>query len=192
MSHRILLALLLTITSASAVDFKSQIAPIFRNKCFACHSTTKKVKGKLALDDAELPKVIGPGQHIIPGKSIQSTMFINCTLPSDDDDVMPPEGKNRLTDAEVALLKGWIDEGASLTAGGAAPAPAAEPAAAMPAAGGAPMKWTSNDGKEIEAVFMGLEGDGVLLKMNTTGTTHIVPLTRLSPESQEQAKTATK
>ncbi len=54
------------------------------------------------------------------------------------------------------------------------------------------MKWTSNDGKEIEAVFMGLEGDGVLLKMNTTGTTHIVPLTRLSPESQEQAKTATK
>lgn len=191
MSHRILLALILTVTTASAVDYKSQIAPIFRNKCFACHSVTKKVKGKLALDDAELPKAIGPGQHIIPGEAMKSTMFINCTLPSDDPDVMPPDGKNRLTDAEVELFKAWITEGASLTAGGAAPAPAAAPAAAMPAAGGL-LKWTSSDGKVIDAQFMGLEGDGVLLKMPDTGVTHIVPLSRLSPESQEQAKTATK
>lgn len=191
MSHRILLAFLLTAATASAVDFKSQIAPIFRNKCYACHSVTKKVKGKLALDDAELPKQIGPGKNIIPGEAMKSTMFINCTLPDDDADVMPPEGKNKLTDAELDLFKAWITEGANLTGGGAAPAPAAAPAAAMPAAGGL-AKWTSNDGKVIEAEFMGLEGDGVLLKIPATGVTHIVPLSRLSPESQEQAKTATK
>jgi mono/diheme cytochrome c family protein len=192
MKSRILLALVLTATAASAVDYKTQIAPIFRNKCYACHSVTKKVKGKLALDDAELPKQIGPGKHIIPGEAMKSTMFVNCTLPDDDADVMPPEGKNRLTDAEIDLLKNWIAEGASLTGGGAAPAPtpAAAPAV-MPAAGGL-LKWTSNDGKVIEAQFMGLEGDGVLLKMPATGVTHIVPLSRLSPESQEQAKTATK
>ena len=192
MKSRILLALVLTATAASAVDYKTQIAPIFRNKCYACHSVTKKVKGKLALDDAELPKQIGPGKNIIPGEAMKSTMFVNCTLPDDDADVMPPEGKNRLTDAEIDLLKNWIAEGASLTGGGAAPAPtpAAAPAV-MPAAGGL-LKWTSNDGKVIEAQFMGLEGDGVLLKMPATGVTHIVPLSRLSPESQEQAKTATK
>lgn len=190
MSHRILLALLITVTTASAVDYKSQIAPIFRNKCFACHSVTKKVKGKLAMDDAELPNQIGAGKNIIPGEPMKSTMFINCTLPDDDQDVMPPDGKNKLTAAELDLFKAWIAEGASLTGGGAAPAPAAAPAA-MPAAGGL-LKWTSSDGKVIEAEFMGLEGDGVLLKMGTTGVTHIVPLTRLSPESQEQAKTATK
>ena len=192
MKSRILLALVLTATAASAVDYKTQIAPIFRNKCYACHSVTKKVKGKLALDDAELPKQIGPGKNIIPGEAMKSTMFVNCTLPDDDADVMPTEGKNRLTDAEIDLLKNWIAEGASLTGGGAAPAPtpAAAPAA-MPAAGGL-LKWTSNDGKVIEAQFMGLEGDGVLLKMPATGVTHIVPLSRLSPESQEQAKTATK
>ena len=191
MSHRILLALLITATTASAVDYKSQIAPIFRNKCYACHSVTKKVKGKLALDDAELPGQIGAGKNIIPGEPMKSTMFINCTLPDDDADVMPPDGKNKLTAAELDLFKAWIAEGASLTAGGAAPAPATAPAAAMPAAGGL-LKWTSNDGKVIEAEFMGLEGDGVLLKMASTGVTHIVPLTRLSPESQTQAKTATK
>ena len=120
---------------------------------------------------------------------MKSTMLVNCTLPNDDADVMPPEGKNRLTDAEIDLMKAWITEGASLTGGGAAPAPAA---AATPAAAGGLLKWTSSDGKIIEAQFMGLEGDGVLLKMPATGVTHIVPLARLSPESQAQAKSATK
>lgn len=189
MKFSLLFALALTVTTASAVDFKTQIAPIFRNKCYACHSVTKKVKGKLALDDAELPKQIGPGKNIIPGEAMKSTMFINCTLPDDDADVMPPEGKNKLTAAELDVFKAWITEGASLTGGGAAPA---APAAATPAAAGTPQKWTSSDGKIIEAVFMGLEGDGVLLKMPATGVTHIVPLTRLSPESQQQAKTAVK
>ncbi len=189
MTHRLLLALALLTGTASAVDFKTQIAPIFRNKCYACHSETKKVKGKLALDDNKLPEQIGPGKNIIPGEAMKSTMFINCTLPDDDADVMPPDGKNRLTAAELDLLKSWITEGASLTAGGAAPAPAAAPTAAPAAAGGL-TKWTSSDGKVIDAQFMGLQGDGVLLKMPDTGVTHIVPLTRLSPESQAQAKAA--
>lgn len=187
MNHRFLLAFALLTSTASAVDFKSQIAPIFRTKCYACHSETRKVKGKLALDDNKLPEQIGPGKNIIPGEAMKSTMFVNCTLPDDDADVMPPDGKNRLTAAELDLLKTWITEGASLTAGGAAPAPAAPTAA--PAAGGA-TKWTSSDGKVIEAQFMGLQGDGVLLKMPDTGVTHIVPLARLSAESQAQAKTA--
>lgn len=188
MKYRILLVLLTAVGTASAVDYKSQIAPIFRNKCYACHSVTKKVKGKLALDDDKLPEQIGPGKNIIPGEAMKSTMLINCTLPDDDADVMPPDGKNRLTDAEIDLLKGWINEGASLAAGGASPTPA--PASA-PAAGGV-MKWTSSDGKVIEAEFMGLQDDGVLLKIPSTGVTHIVPLTRLSAESQAQAKSAKK
>ncbi len=191
MTQRLLLALALLTGTASAVDFKTQIAPIFRNKCYACHSVTRKVKGKLALDDAELPNQIGPGKNIIPGEAMKSTMYINCTLPDDDADVMPPDGKNRLTAAELDLLKAWIAEGASLTADGAAPAPApAASPAAMPAAGGGLTKWTSSDGRVIEAEFMGLQGDGVLLKMPATGVTHVVPLSRLSPESQAQAKAA--
>jgi mono/diheme cytochrome c family protein len=189
MKSSLLLALILTATTASAVDYKTQVAPIFRNKCYACHSVTKKVKGKLALDDDKLTEQIGAGKNIIPGKGTQSTMYVNCKLPNDDGDVMPPEGKNRLTDAELATLKAWIDEGASLTGGGAAPA--ATPAA-MPAAAGGVMKWTNTEGKTIEAEFMGLEGDGVLLKIPSTGVTHILPLSKLSAESQAQAKAATK
>jgi len=185
MKFSLLSVLVLTVTSASAVDFKTQIAPIFRTKCFACHSVTKKVKGKLALDDAELPKQIGAGKNIIPGEAMKSTMYINCTLPDDDADVMPPEGKNKLTAAELDLFKAWITEGASLTGGGAA-----APAGAVPAGG--VLKWTNTEGKTIEAEFMGLEGDSVLLKIPSTGTTHILPLSKLSAESQAQAKAAKK
>lgn len=188
MTQRLFFALLLTTVSASAVDYKSQIAPIFRTKCFECHSETKKVKGKLALDDNKIGEQIGAGKNIIPSKPEQSTLYIDCTLPDDEDDVMPPKGKNRLTQPELDLLKSWIAEGASLTAGGAAPV--AAPAGAMPAAGGL-MKWTSSDGKVIEASFERLEGDGVVLTMPGKGS-FLVPLSRLSPESQEQAKTATK
>ncbi len=191
MKSSLLYALVLTATTASAVDFKTQIAPIFRNKCYACHSVTKKVKGKLALDDDKLPEQIGPGKNIIPGEAMKSTMFVNCTLPDDDADVMPPEGKNKLTAAELDLFKAWITEGASLTGGGAAPA-AAPAAATMPAAAGGALKWTNTEGKVIEAEFMGLEGDSVLLKIPSTGVTHILPLSKLSAESQAQAKAAVK
>jgi mono/diheme cytochrome c family protein len=182
---RLLAITLLTATSASAVDYKSQIAPIFRTKCFECHSTTKKVKGDLALDDAKIAEAIGPGQHIVPGEATKSTMLINCKLPDDDEDVMPPKGKNRLTPAELTLLETWITEGANLVAG-AAPAPAAP--AATPAAAGS--KWTSSDGKELEATFVRLDGENVVLTVTATGVTHSIPLTRLSAESQAQAKAA--
>ena len=190
MKFSLFFALVLTTTAASAVDYKTQIAPIFRTKCYACHSTTKKVKGKLALDDDKLPEQIGAGKNIIPGDAAKSTMWVNCTLPDDDSDVMPPEGKNKLTAAEIDVFKAWINEGASLTGGGAAPA--AAPAAAMPAAAGGVLKWTNTEGKTIEAEFMGLQGDSVLLKIPSTGVTHILALSKLSAESQAQAKAAKK
>lgn len=174
--------------SACAVDYKSQVVPILRIKCYECHSVAKgKEKGDVALDtDEKLKAAMGPGGHIVPGDPGKSTMYLNLKLPDDDDDVMPPKGKNRLNDAELAIIEGWIKEGANLGAGAAAPATAAAPAAAP---GGA-QSWTNSEGKVIEAVFMGLQGDGVLLKIPSTGVTHIVPLSKLSPESQAQAKAA--
>jgi hypothetical protein len=176
--------------SASAVDFTKEIKPIFTQKCYACHAVSKgKVKGDLALDTPEkLAEVIKPDGQIVPGDPAKSSLLLSCKLPDDDDDSMPPKGKNRLTPAEITALETWIKEGASITGGGAAPAVAAATPAA-PAAGGV-QSWTSNDGKVIQATFMGLQGEGVLLKLASNGETFIVPLTRLSAESQTQAKTA--
>lgn len=182
-------ALVLTsVMSASAVDFTKDIKPIFTQKCYACHAVSKgKEKGDVALDTPEkLAEVIKPGGHVVPGAPEKSTLLLSVKLPDDDDEVMPPKGKNRLTAAEVTALETWIKEGASLTGGGSAPA---APVAAAPAAGGA-QTWTSSDGKAIQATFAGMKDGDVLLKMASNGEVFQVPLSRLSAESQAQAKAA--
>ena len=177
------------VVSASAVDYTKEIKPIFTQKCYACHAVSKgKEKGDVALDTPEkLAEVIKPGGHIIPGDPDKSTLLLSCKLPDDDEDVMPPKGKNRLTEAEITTLANWIKEGASLTGGGTAPT--AAPAAAPAATAGA-QTWTSSDGKAIQATFVGMKDGGVLLKMASNGEVFLVPLTRLSAESQAQAKAA--
>ncbi len=178
-----------SIISATAVDYTKEIKPIFTQKCYACHAVSKgKEKGDVALDTPEkLADVIKPGGHIIPGDPDKSTLLLSCKLPDDDEDVMPPKGKNRLTDAEITTLATWIKEGASLTGGAATPATAPAAPAAAPAAA---QTWTSSDGKAIQATFVGTKDGGVLLKMASNGEVFLVPLTRLSAESQAQAKAA--
>jgi hypothetical protein len=163
--------------SAQATDFKTQVFPILNQKCAECHSAAKKVKGKFDIGKPE-----DFAKHVSAGKPDVSGIVLNVTAPADDEDVMPPKGKNMMTPAEVGLLKAWIQEGASFEAGGAAPA------APAPTAGGA-MTWTNTAGKALQAEFDRLEGDMVVIK-TADGTFYKVPLAGLSAESQAQAKKA--
>ena len=168
------------VLNAGATDFKSQILPLLQKKCSDCHSAAKKVKGKFDINKPE-----NYGENVKAGTPEASKLFTSITAPDDDDDVMPPKGKNRMTPPEVALVKAWITEGASFTKGGAAPV-ATTPAAPAP---GAAMAWTNTAGKTLQAAFDRLEGDNVVLK-TADGKYYTVPLTNLSAESQEQAKKA--
>ena len=171
-------ALIASTASALSVDYARQIKPIFAAKCYECHSEEKgKEKGDVALDtEAKLKATIGPGLYIIPGNPAASDMLRICKLPNDDEEVMPPKGKNRLSAAEVALLETWIQEGASLTSS----------TPLTPVA--APLVWTSSDGKAIQASFVALVGDQITLRMADTQKDFTFPLSRLSAESQAQAK----
>ncbi len=174
---------------ASAVDYSKQIAPILNQRCGDCHKTgSKKPKGDFAVNRIEDMQ-----KQVKGGEPAKSSLLISITLPEDDEDVMPPKGKGKVTAQEVSLIRQWIQEGASFTAGGAAPAaPAATPpapGAPTPAVAGGPQKWKNAAGTEIEATFEGMEGaDFVLLKVVSTGVVHKVPLSSLSPESQTMAK----
>ncbi|MCC7388016.1 MAG: hypothetical protein IT431_04525 [Phycisphaerales bacterium] len=96
------------------IDFATQIAPIFANHCIECHGPDKQ-KGDLRLDarqfvfDDRAPDA----QVIIPGDAQASDLFFLVTLPEDDEDHMPPEGKGEpLSPDQLALLETWINEGA--------------------------------------------------------------------------------
>jgi hypothetical protein len=93
--------------SAAPVDFAHDIAPIIKRRCASCH-TDGTYKGSLSLDTRE---ALLKSETVVPGHADQSDLYERITT-DDADTRMPPKGK-RLTSAEVAIVKRWIDEGAA-------------------------------------------------------------------------------
>lgn len=93
--------------------FADVLAPILRKRCNECHGDGT-VKGGLRLDS--YAAVMKGGKHgvvVVPGKPAASPMHQRLVLPASDDDHMPPEDKPGLSAAEIALVRVWIERGAS-------------------------------------------------------------------------------
>ena len=102
------------VEAAESPRFEKDILPVFYHHCFACHSEKQaKPKGKLRLDSAE---AIRGSDMIVVGKPDDSELLKRVSLPHTDEDVMPPlkGGAQPLSDAERALLRQWIADGAKL------------------------------------------------------------------------------
>lgn len=108
-------ALLLAVVphlSADEIRYGRDIRPILANACFKCHGPDLK-KGDLDLQTRESAlKPLRSGEPaLVPGKSGQS-LLIEKVLAADEER-MPPKGKGeRLTPAQIAKLRAWIDQGA--------------------------------------------------------------------------------
>jgi hypothetical protein len=93
------------------VDFTRDIQPILQQYCYECHGG-EKVKGDLRLDvRAAALKGGETGPAIVPGKSGES-LIIRRLLGMGGDDQMPKDNPP-LADAEIALIRAWIDQGAT-------------------------------------------------------------------------------
>ena len=122
------------------------IAPIFENRCNQCHKE-EKFKGKLRMDNYEmLVKGGKEGPAIEPGSAEKSNIIVRMSLPLDEDEHMPPDGKPEPEAHEVVLIKWWLDSGAdpkkTLGEMGVIPDPVKEALAKLPA----------NHAKVMEAV----------------------------------------
>ena len=202
--------LLLTAVPAVALDYKRDIMPIFKTKCYDCHSAdAKKLRGGLRLDDEQhFYKRLTKNNVVIPGDWDASYLFVVVTLPEEDEDAMPPEGKGeRLTEKEMMLVAEWIQDGARINnQRGDRGAPEMDPKKILRFKDGKLMKeefgvtpptpeatdsewenWTNTDGKTISAKFQGLEQDKVKLELKN-GKTVAYPLNQLSAESQKNAR----
>lgn len=102
-------------TEATKLVFQHVILPIFEAKCNKCHNEDKS-KGDLRLDTYEMAMKGGEnGNNLVAGKPDESLTIQRILLPMDDDEHMPPEGKEQVTPAELAVLRYWIQAGASAT-----------------------------------------------------------------------------
>jgi len=103
------------------VDFERQIRPLLTARCTECHGAEKQESG-LQLDQGSLLLTGGnSGPAVVPGKSAESLLVEAISGGGELISKMPPEGE-RLSEAEVTLVKRWIDEGAKVP-----PTPAVAP-----------------------------------------------------------------
>ncbi len=93
------------------LHFQQKVMPLFERHCIECHGSEKQ-KGGLRLDLRASAFGDREFQTIVSGNSQESELIERVMLPDDDEDRMPPDGE-RLTEAELALLRDWIDQGAS-------------------------------------------------------------------------------
>ncbi len=97
---------------AAAVDFAREVEPLLVKRCSECHGADQQ-KGGLRLDTRAA--ALKPGKSgkvaLKPGDAAGSEMLARV-MSGDPDEVMPPKGE-RLGPEEVALIRRWIEEGAT-------------------------------------------------------------------------------
>jgi mono/diheme cytochrome c family protein len=99
-------------SSGKTIDFQRDVKPLLVKRCYACHGNGTRLGG-FQIDSREGVLTGSAATHpvVIPGKSAQSHLMrlVSGAIPGK---VMPPKGA-RLSPAEVAVLRAWIDQGVS-------------------------------------------------------------------------------
>ncbi len=106
----IMLALVVNSVQAEDVDYARDLKPLLKKHCYACHGALRQ-KGGLRTDTAVFLRKGGDGgTAVAPGKSADS-LLIHALTGANDASQMP-EDSDPLTPAQIALFRGWIDQGA--------------------------------------------------------------------------------
>ena len=113
--RRILLALTASLAALAgaahgAVDFEKDIRPVLRERCVECHGA-KKQKGALRLDARAFAFKGGENGAVFVARKSAESHLIQRVTSTDPDEVMPSKGE-RLSTAQIAALREWIDAGA--------------------------------------------------------------------------------
>ncbi|WP_235297091.1 c-type cytochrome domain-containing protein [Portibacter marinus] len=96
----------------AAVLYKDIIHPIFEDKCISCHNPSK-LKGELDMSEVTALLMGGEdGKVILPENPLESPLWKHINLPLSDDEHMPPDGKDQLTQEDLELIHWWLKSGA--------------------------------------------------------------------------------
>lgn len=125
MSRWLLLTLLILISSVATaqtpkpdtLNFKDHVSAILRKHCLNCHNPDKSAAD---FDVSSYQAVMAggsSGEAVKAGNAGQSLLY--KLMAHEAEPRMPPKG-NKVPDAELAIIRKWIDAGAAETAVGAA------------------------------------------------------------------------
>ncbi len=100
--------------TAQAIDFNREIRPILSENCFSCHGPDEEArKAKLRLDTREGATAVKDDvAAVVPGKPGVSELLIRVASDDPEEVMPPPKTHKRVTPAQRALLRQWIEAGA--------------------------------------------------------------------------------
>jgi hypothetical protein len=93
----------------AAPTYSKSVKPILDKSCVSCHQG-EWAQGGLKLDSAEGIKKGGSSGKVITAKSAAKSLLFQ-RMNGDKGKIMPPAGK--LKEADLKIIKAWIDSGAS-------------------------------------------------------------------------------
>ena len=102
---------LLCSSAVAAPVFEKDVLPIVERKCGQCHAGGKR-KGGLSLATMVGVRQGGESEEAIVGQGLDDSLLWEMISKGE----MPPEGKARLTAAETAVIRRWIETGANSSA----------------------------------------------------------------------------
>jgi hypothetical protein len=103
--------------AAGNIDYVRQVKPVLAAHCYACHGALQQ-KGGLRVDTARSVREGGShGPVIVPGDSGASRLVRHVTASGGAKPMPPPGQGETLSAQEVALVRAWIDQGATGSAG---------------------------------------------------------------------------
>ncbi len=97
---------------AMADIYLDVVAPVLSAKCSACHSEVKRRGGLSLADYSSLRKGGESGEVVKPGEPSASELYRRITLPPDAEGYMPKNHKSPPSQAEIDVLRWWIEIGA--------------------------------------------------------------------------------
>ncbi len=99
--------------AAEPVNYLRDVKPLLTARCYACHGALQQKAG-LRLDTAQFIREGGnSGPVVVPGKSAESLLIAHVTASGGKRRMPPPDQGEMVTEKQVALLRAWIDQGAT-------------------------------------------------------------------------------
>ena len=98
------------------VDFGRDILPLLSNNCFQCHGPDEAIReAGLRLDDkaSAFAKLESGATAVVPKDLATSAMVQRITASDEDVKMPPPDSGKELSEADIAMIKTWIDQGAT-------------------------------------------------------------------------------
>ena len=102
---------------AGDVLFARKVLPLFKERCIVCHGEDPKKKLKGKFDMRTRADLLKGGESeepsIVPGKPLQSPLYLSSSREHEDDwEPMPPKENDKLNAKQIAYIRDWIAGGA--------------------------------------------------------------------------------